>query len=92
MAPKTDGSSIAMLQALRAGRPVVSSPTIGASEWMIQYSGGFIAKDFAKNSLFRETQQALQITLLEDDVSKCRKQISELANLARNVEIALARL
>lgn len=88
MAPKTDGTSITMLQSLYLGIPVISTPTIGAQEWakktpFVTLTPGFGALDIAR------TLSNWNSELLNLDCSEVRKLIEAEVDLGKNIDKAL---
>lgn len=92
MAPKTDGASISMLQSIFQGRPVISTPTIGAFEWLSSSENNFVANDFSNESLIEATLDALRVAPSHDSIEDARLKIKNVADLKKNAEQALARL
>jgi hypothetical protein len=90
-APKTDGVSVTMLQALYMGKSVLTTPTIGAIEWSriapnVHLSQGF---DFADI-------RNLLIDYKRDDSVKSRELSVEAvevnANLVKNIRMRMTQL
>ena len=88
MAPKTDGVSVTMLQALSMGKAVLSTPTTGASEWskiapVIALSDGFSSKDL--HDLLVKYKGGLSFDQCED----AKRAVIKDANLEKNVQARL---
>lgn len=86
--PKTDGSSIAMLQSLWLGVPIVSTPTIGASEWLSSISANYPPLASDQMALARAVERSMQEGLDFHEHIRMKKTISEVADLTRNVQRA----
>lgn len=87
MAPQTDGSSVTMLQALSLGVPVVSTPTIGAIEWLSRDLPNLISNDFSSQSLSSALMFA-HSEIRKHDMDSAMQSVFAEANLARNVKRA----
>jgi glycosyltransferase involved in cell wall biosynthesis len=72
MAPITDGTSVTMLQALEAGVIVLSSPTVGACEWITNERTGFLARSDSVEDLS---------SLILNFASSSEEQLKEIASL-----------
>jgi glycosyltransferase involved in cell wall biosynthesis len=76
MAPVTDGTSVTLLQSLNAGVIVLSSPTVGACEWITNNRTGFLARGDSVEDLSR---------LILDFSSSSEERIEEIARLGRRL-------
>jgi glycosyltransferase involved in cell wall biosynthesis len=88
MAPQTDGVSVTMLQALSMGKAVLSTPTIGATEWSkfapaIALSNGFSVRDL--HDLLVNHNGGLNFNQCED----AKRAVVKHANLKKNVQARL---
>lgn len=83
MAPHTDGSSVTMLQAISGHVPVVSTPTVGAREWVSGGLTSLVSKDFSSEGLVEALQYA-QSHVTNSLLSEARQKVLDLANLRCN--------
>jgi glycosyltransferase involved in cell wall biosynthesis len=89
MTPKTDGTSIAMLQSLWLGVPVVSTPTIGALEWLASSTDDISAVGSDPATLALAVESSIQERVTSEFLMTAKNRILEFANLETNVRTAL---
>ena len=85
MAPKTDGSSVTMLQAISGRVPVISTPTIGAQEWIAGEHCDLVAKEFSAEALAFSLQFA-STSVWHSAIEAARERVLNLADLKLNVK------
>ena len=90
-APKTDGVSVTMLQALYMGKSVLSTPTIGATEWSriapnVHISNGFEVADVQNLLIGYKRDDSIK----SRDVSVAAVKIN--ANLVNNIRVRMNQL
>lgn len=85
MAPKTDGSSVTMLQAISGRVPVISTPTIGAQEWITGEHCDLVAKEFSAEALAFSLQFA-STAAWHSAIEEARERVLNLADLRLNVK------
>lgn len=90
--PKTDGTSISMLQALWLGVPVVSTPTVGAQEWLVSSSTGNSRVGLDSTTLALAVESSIREKTSPRLLQTERGRILERADLEKNVRTALRSL
>jgi len=89
MTPKTDGASITLLQSLWLGIPVVSTPTIGALEWLANSESGFSPLGSEPGTLALAVEESFRNPVDPAMESQTRSKLLDLADLGKNVRLAL---
>jgi glycosyltransferase involved in cell wall biosynthesis len=87
--PKTDGTSISMLQSLWLGVPVVSTPTVGAKEWLVPSATGDSRVGLDPTTLAVAVESSIREKICPRLLQTERGRILERANLEKNVRKAL---
>lgn len=91
MAPKTDGVSVTMLQALAMGKKIFSTPTVGAVEWSKIAPSIRLSQDFSHESLV-DLLNSEYYPSTSEEIRDSSKAVGSRANLFRNVRDRLAQL
>jgi len=91
MAPKTDGVSVTMLQALAMGKKVFSTPTVGALEWSKIAPSIRLSLDFSQESLV-DLLNSDCYPSTSDEIRDSSEAVATRANLVRNVRERIAQL
>lgn len=89
MAPKTDGVSVTMLQALYMGKAVLSTPTTGATEWSKIASTIALSDGFSTQHLYELLVEHTGVLDL-DDCEDAKRAVLTNANLVKNVQARLS--
>ena len=87
--PTTDGASISMLQALWLGVPVVSTPTVGAQEWLVSSATGDSRIGHDPTTLALAVENSIHEKISPRLLQSERGRILERADLEKNVRTAL---
>lgn len=86
MTPETDGASIVMLQSLWMGIPVVSTPTIGAREWIDSALTDFSVMGSDPDSLANAISRSIHQGVSSAKHHSTRNRLLSVANMALNVK------
>lgn len=89
MAPKTDGVSVTMLQALYMGKAILSTPTTGASEWA-KICPSLILSDGFSSQHLHDLLVKHKVGLGFEDCGESRRAVATYANLIKNVQARLS--